>query len=221
MSKIEVLEAKVHWSDRYENSPSLKFALNQMPQREVYEVRKRDDGWRIYWSEDDSFVWFFTYKSPDDGFGGWRRTVKLTDGTTEEVIGGWHSSSASSEPVGFPPVVDISICTHNMSNLGRVSFITADRFKNEVERLLPDVEVIDDKYNVLTVKWRGQPSKSEFMAIEHDRRDKVRDRLKEKYPGGSFLGNSDWYGQCSDEERGELACKPYSALGPASCEAVS
>jgi hypothetical protein len=222
--RIEVLQAAVYWADGYENWPSLRFTLSRKPVWEVYEKRpcsgeqlsaeqeniigrtrstEPTPGWHIYHADDDEFVSFFTWGGkPDMGFGGWRRTIKLTDGTTEEIIGGWHTSGDVAERAGFAPCLDISI-------EGWIGcFVTEERFVREVDRLLPDVEVCRHPGNdVLTVKWRDQPSKAEFMAVEHARRKEIRDGLKAKY------GERNWYRLSTDDERTELDCRPYSALG--------
>lgn len=234
---VAVLAAEVRWRDGYENAPDLAFLLDRDLRFERYDKqacmreqvsseqaaivgsRMRDDrsqGWHLYWSEDDGFAWFFTWGGkPDDGFGGWRRTITLIDGTDEEVVGGWHVGSSAAEAVGHPATVDVTVCTDYMTicgeqclagGLGR--FITEERFRREVERLLPDVEVVRTSRGKLTVKWRGQPSKEEFMAGERGRRDLMRDRLKADY-GDSW----NWFRTVPHEEYAELECRPYSALG--------
>lgn len=227
--RIEVLEVVVCWRDGHENWPDLKFKLSRKPVWDAYEKRpcaggglaaeqeavigartsRPMPGWHIYHAEDDGFVSFFTWGGkPDNGFGGWRRTVRLTDGTTEEIVGGWHTSGSVATGAGFAPCLDCAID----GSIG--CFITEDRFVREVERLLPDVEVCRHPGNgVLTVKWRGQPSKAEFMAVEWERRREIREALKAKYADGSRHGE-DWYRKSSEDELAEFATRPYSALGP-------
>jgi len=231
-TRIEVLDTAVYWADGYENSPSLTFLLSRMPEWDVFEKRpcametlsseqvmvvggtnrQAASGWHIYHSEDDDFAWFFTWGGkPDAGFGGSRRVVTLTDGFTEEVVGGWHVSSSVAEKAGFAPCVDVGVRTSVIRGQlagGTACFITHDRFKSEATRLLPDVEVVEDQYASLTVKWRGQPTKREFMASERERRIVVRESLENAY-------GRDWYKRSSNEEHTLLACRPYSALGPA------
>ncbi len=230
MSKIEVLSAEVWWGDGYENSPSLTFELDRAPAWDVYERRpcaremlssdqvaivggstssRPTPGWHAYWSHDDGFVWFFTWGGkPDDGFGGHRRTIKLLDGSEELVVGGWHTGPSVALKAGFPPIVECAYRAVGGYRTAMACFVTLERFEAEVARLLPDIEVIGS-----TVKWRGRPSKAEFMAAERERRNIFRDELKAKYHDGSWHGG-DWYKSSTKEERAELSCRPYSALGP-------
>ncbi len=204
MTKIEVLSAEVWWGDGYENPPSLTFELDRVPAWDVYEKRGC-----VYWTEDDGFVWFFTWGGkPDDGFGSRRRVVKLLDGSEELVVGGWHTSPSVAVEAGFPRTVDCAYRAVGGYRTATACFVTLERFEAEVVRLLPDVEVIGS-----TVRWRGRPSKAEFMAAERERRDVLRDELKAKYHDGSWHGG-DWYRRSSEQERAELRCRPYSALGP-------
>lgn len=227
MSKIKVLEAKVWWGDGYVNEPTVRFVIDRAPVFDIYEkrpcgqetlsaeqaavvgskMRRQVDGWHVYYSEDDEFSTFFTWDGkPDEGFGRWRRTIKLSDGTEEEIIGGWHTGPDVAVEAGFPPCVDTSYVLDADDRVGLACFISEERFRLEVERLLPDVEVIRSIYNGLTVKWRNQVSKAEFVDIEADRQEQVRNSLKAKYPG-------DWYYCATDEERDQFSTQPYSALG--------
>jgi hypothetical protein len=92
--------------------------------------------------------------------------------------------------------------------------VTVPRFEAEVARHLPDCEVVEGKYGGLTVKWRGQPSKDDFMDGEKARRDVIREGQKKLY------GERGWYDEMPDEIRAELECRPYSALGPAEVKAA-
>lgn len=243
MSGIEVLAAEVWWGDGYENWPSLTFLLDRMPRWEVYERRPcaagalsaeqeaiaggaraaaPTPGWHVYHSEDDGFAWFFTWGGkPDDGFGGSVRRVRLTDGSEAEVVGGWHAGGDVAVRAGFAPCLDVGVRTTLVAGErlagGTACFVTEERFEAEVARLLPDVEVCRHPSNrVMTVKWRGQPSKAEFMAVENERRRIVRERLAAKYHDRSWHGG-DWYRKASRAELAELAeldTRPYSALGP-------
>ncbi len=228
--EINVLSADVWWGDGYENSPSLTFVLDRAPRWEVYDKRpgggrgqlsseqeaaigrpapaKTIPGWSVYWSHDDGFVTFFTWGGkPDDGFGGWRRTVRLLDGSEEEVVGGWHVSPGVAVEAGLSWTIDAAYSVHGEP--GRIScFVTIERFEAEVARLLPDVEVVG-----AIVGWRGRPSKAEFMKVERGRRDALRDVLRARYADDSWHGG-DWYRRATDDERAELKCRPYSALSP-------
>lgn len=218
MTKIDVLDVAVWWGDDCSNWPSLTFLLDRMPEFGPYNKRLSTDGKdNFYWQECDGFASFFVWSGkPDDGFGGWRRTVQIDDGTEEEVVGGWSSRAEVAESFGHPATVPIGARTDYYEIKGKKVLagglgmhITHDRFRREVERLLPDVEVIPAKYGILTVKWRGQPSKEEFIKTEDERRGPIRDALKEKY------GRWDWYNRATSDEQAELAIKPYSALGQA------
>jgi hypothetical protein len=238
---INVLDIGVTWYDDSVNFPQVKFLLDHKPNFDVYEKRPCDQvtlsseqalivgstmsrkkpGWNIYWSEDDHFITFFTWGGkPDDGFGRWRRTIKLSDGSSEEIIGGWHVGPQAAIDAGFSVTVDTSyvVASEVRSNRhwtkqgGMACFITQERFIQEIGRLRPDLEVcyINDSP---TVKWQGQISKNEFQNIDDKRRNQVREDLKKKYPTGPSVFN-DWWNQATDEEKKELSYKKYSELGP-------
>lgn len=236
---IRVLDAAVYWADGYENSPHLTFLLDRKPDWGTYEKRPcaaerlsteqaaivggprqhaPAPGWHIYHAEDDGFATFFTWGGKaDDGFGGWRRTITLIDGGTEEVVGGWHVGPGVAIDAGFPPCVDAGIRTDRPGRGplggGIACFITEDRCRREVAAHLPDVEVCRATAGGgLTVKWRGQQSKADFMAIERGRRETIRTALKAKYHDGSRHGG-DWYRHATNDERAALQTRPYSALG--------
>lgn len=221
MSPIKVLQAAVWWADGCENWPSLTFLLNRMPDWSVREKRAipTEPGWHVYWAAEDEFATFFAWGGrPDDGFCGARRTVTLTDGSTEEIVGGWRTSGDVATSVGFPRLVDVTVRTDLLGGErlagGTGCFVTEERFKREVAAHLPDVELCRHPGNdLLTVKWVGQPSKAEFQTVEHARRDALREKLKARYSDGSWH-HGDWIRRTTPEEYESLGCRPYSALGP-------
>lgn len=165
-------------------------------------------GWHVYWADDDGFVTFFTWGGkPDDGFGGHRRIVRLTDGTDEYVKPEYTSPDVAMN-AGLPKTVDSSYLLPGQWVLPVACFVRLGRFEREVTVHLPDVEVVDG-----VARWRGRESKAEFMARERERRDALRDVLKARYKDDTTYGG--WYGRATDDELDELRCRPYSELGPA------
>lgn len=233
---IRVLDIGVEWFDHAVNDPSLCFLLDRKPEYGRYDkrpcaqenlsgeqavavgsrMRNARKGWHLYWAQDGDFAWFFTWGGkPDNGFGGWRRMITLTDGTEEEIVGGWHVGASAATEVGHPQTIDVAYRTDYFTNRhtgekrlggGTGCFITEERFRLEIEEHLPAVEVVESRYHGLTVKWRDAPSKAEHVAAESLRRTQLRDGLKVKYPG-------DWWAQLSVAEKDELTVRPYSALG--------
>ncbi len=227
---INVLSAEVWWGDTYENAPSVTFHVDRDPEWKVYDKRpggsagllsaeqeavigrrapvRPTPGYNVYWTQDGDFVWFFSWGGkPDDGFGGWRREIELADGTVELVVGGWHVSPSIAVSAGFPKIIETAYISPG-HRVGVACFVTVERFEREVAIHLPDVEVTGS-----TVKWRGQPSKAQFMAAERERRDIFRDEMKAKYSDGSWH-HGNWYKKMTADEKVEMACRPYSALGP-------
>jgi hypothetical protein len=176
---VTVIDIDVRWGDGYANSPSLAFLVAGLPERDeetVYSKHRHPQGTTIYWNECDGFVWWFSWRgTPDDGFGGWRRAVRIDDGTTEIVTGGWHGAPPAAMDAGLPACVDVAVIrVEDPLNRawprcgGQAAFITQDRMLAEIASLRPDLEVIPDPYNHLTVKWCGQPSKAEWAALAPD-----------------------------------------------------
>lgn len=241
---IQVLDMSVEWSGHYANDPSLCLLLSRAPEYGRYDkrpcveetvsgeqaaiigsrVRGQLKGWHLYWAQDGDFAWFFTWGGkPDDGFGGWHRTITLLDGTEEQIVGGWHTGAQAAADVGHATCVDAAYRTDYFVNRltgekrlagGTGCFVAERRLRAEVARLLPDVEVIAGRYGGVTVKWRGQPSKAEFLDAEQQRREPVRKALKAKY------GGHDWYGKLTlaakDALRTDRAL--YGDLGPMTSE---
>jgi hypothetical protein len=237
---IQVLDIGVEWHAQYANDPSLCFLLDRQPEYGRYDkrpcaqeqvsgeqaaiigsrMRNERKGWHLYWSQDGDFAWFFTWGGkPDDGFGGWRRTITLLDGTEEEIVGGWHTGPQAATDVGHPACVDVAYRTDYFVNRhtgekrlsgGTTCFVTEERLRMEVARLLRDVEVIEGRYGGVTVKWRGQPSKAEFLDAQAKRREPIRKALEAKY------GGYNWYSKITDAEHESLTERAlYADLGPA------
>jgi hypothetical protein len=176
----------------------------------------------VYWQEWDSdgdFAWFFTWTGvPDDGFGGWKRTIELTDGGTENVVGGWHTMPAVAEAAGFPATLDTGVVrAEDVDNGGArwpsgglATFVTVSRISRELERLCPDLELIEAPYVGHTVKWRGRASKAEWLELDAVRHKLVVKELAEKY------GLHQWYKRATRDERDRLQPPiKYGDLGPA------
>jgi len=200
--------------------------------------RKRP-GWHVYWAELDGFATFFTWGGePDDGFGRWRRDVHLSDGTVEHVIGGWHTGPSVAVEAGFPETLDIAVVDQEgveqhearCRELGRDPnpwtrtgglgmFITVERARIEIAKHRPDLEWAESRFGFgPVVKWRGQPSKAEFQAVDDVRRKAIRDGLKARY--GDGYGRDNWWYKATDAEKAEMDQRPYSALGAVMAEAA-
>jgi hypothetical protein len=218
---LEVLRADVHWQDDYDTDwLRVQLLLSREPSFGPYSKRAMPDpGGHLYVRWDGPLCSFFYWAGrPDDGFGGWKRDIDLDDGTKETVVGGWHCQSRYVADVGFERVVE---CTYRTTpyfdgslNGGALVSITETAFRQIADELLPDMEVVEAPYNILTVKWRGQLSKAEWVERECVRRLKIREELAAKY-GDVSVGPKSWYNQSTPEERKLLERKPYSKLGPA------
>lgn len=171
---VKTLAFDVDWHDSAANSPRLLALTEGLPVRDADTAYEKhaiadDPGWHVYYSDFDGYVWFFTWGGkPDDGFGGWKRTVTLSDGTTETVIGGWHASSDCTTAAGLPRVMSV-VTTRNETESARwprsgsSGFMTVERVERELPLLRPDLELVATPWG-MTVKWRGQPSKDEHIA---------------------------------------------------------
>jgi hypothetical protein len=239
MDPIQILNIAVRWSDGFENDPSLSFLLDRKPEWEVYEKRPSTDaqlsaeqtaaagtsgargrkGWHIYRACDGDFSTFFTWGGkPDQGFGGWRRDVPLTDGTVEHVTGGWSAGGTVAEQAGFPACFDGAYVTRLTQDRrtglyrvggGTVCHVNVDRVVTELARLRPELEAVDSPYG-WTVKWKGRIDKRTFQRQEHDRRAVLRDSFKaDLEPDYGWH----WHQHITEEQSEALGCRPYSALG--------
>jgi hypothetical protein len=234
---IQVKDIGIEWADGYANDPSLCLLLDRAPEYGRYDKRPcaketlsgeqamivgsrgrvRREGWHLYWTQDGDFAWFFTWGGePDDGFCGWKRTITLLDGTTQDIVGGWHVGASAASDVGHAACVHVAYRTDYLTNRhtgekrlggGTSVFITRQRLEREIARLLPDVEATTGRGGGMTVKWRAQPSKAEHLQAERERIEPIREALKAKYP-------RDWRRESSQAERDSLkAGVPYSTLG--------
>lgn len=204
---VEILDAHVNWRGTYENTPDLTLLVRgrEAPSEHRYEkhpcgreqlsteqaavvgsrMEHEASGWHVYVAEDDGFVSFFTWGGePDDGFGGRRRTITLTDGTEEEIVGGWHVGPTVLSEVGFGNVWDCAVQDADGDLMKRnersahsrpwwkvtplALAVRAERLVWAVNEYLPDVVIKDGQ-----LAWRGQPTKTEWHRTEKERIQKA------------------------------------------------
>ena len=146
----ELLDIAVEWNERIANPPRFGVLVDRMPKFDVWEKRPLEldqPGWHLYYAQDGEFASFFTWSgNADDGFAGWRRTVTLTDGTTEEIIGGWSGSPIVPLRLGYPPVVGVGVRDdaadfERFGGMGGLHMhLSLDRLRREVAARYPNAK---------------------------------------------------------------------------------
>lgn len=100
MSETTIIEIRPQFSEFFDNQPDFEVRVSREPQFGPYDERQK-----LYIAQDGPILNFFTWSGkPDNGFGGWRRTIELKAGGALEVIGGW-SSGASSVSSVYPELL--------------------------------------------------------------------------------------------------------------------
>jgi hypothetical protein len=89
---MSLRDAKVEWMEGFDNTPGFKILVDDdWADHSEHRYEERNG---IYLSIlPNGMVSFFFYKSPGDGFGGRKFTLKMKDGTERELIGPWSSNS--------------------------------------------------------------------------------------------------------------------------------
>lgn len=209
MTPPEIADAFVFWNDRYGNSPDLIVNLRgplEFPEPWM-KVKIPDDDHSLYWRCDGPFYVYFVWAGkPDRGFGGWRRTIKLVNGTSEEVVGGWTSNPSSFKAAGMGEMLEVTAYQNGAKATSCA--LPREEVERIVEQFCPDVEIIETGKDCepITFKLAGELSKEEWMELEGQRTDAIRAQLKEKY-------GTRWYDLSTAEEKQPFQSKPYSGIG--------
>jgi hypothetical protein len=87
---MKVLDAKVEWSETFDNTPRFMLLVDKIPDTENAIYKKKDS---LYFSETDGFVRFFSYSSPGDGYAGCVFNITLENGEKVALKGPWSSRS--------------------------------------------------------------------------------------------------------------------------------
>lgn len=176
--------------------------------------RESRPGWHVYLREDGPLVSFFTWGGgADDGFGGWRRTITLDDGTEEEIIGGWHSSSDVAERAGFDPVMSVSVfddaASWERGHTAMAAFCKRDALLEAVAEFAPHLSAPDEGYEF---GYNGQPNKTEFRYLERMRL--AAEKLQWERENGRAWAFDEHYAS-GDYHDPKWAMRSYTTLGPA------
>jgi hypothetical protein len=92
---MKIIEVRPDWHEGYDNMPTFQVLVSRKsklnPEKAVYEERGT-----LYVAKDGVLLTHFSYNGkPNEGFGGWKRTVTMIDGSKREIIGGWYSDAHS------------------------------------------------------------------------------------------------------------------------------
>jgi hypothetical protein len=102
---MKILRARVNWFDDFDNAPQLEVWIDALPHDQVrYEQRGH-----LYFGESDGYVSFFSYRGPDEGYGGREFTLTMKDGSTQILKGPWSSNPDSMAAAGFPMTYDVAL----------------------------------------------------------------------------------------------------------------
>lgn len=103
---IEVIKGRIRWSETYSNPPGLELLVSRIPKLEEHRFERRGS---CYYSELDGLCSFFSWDGrPDHGYGGRAFTLRMLDGSTEELVGPWSSSCSAMNSLGFGPCTEVA-----------------------------------------------------------------------------------------------------------------
>lgn len=100
---MNILDLKIDWSPKFDNTPSVQVLVDEIPTDLVYIDRHP-----FYFAEKDGFVSFFYYQKPGDGYGGRAFDIE-TDKGPKVLKGPWSSNSDAMYAAGFPDTISVSI----------------------------------------------------------------------------------------------------------------
>ncbi len=97
---MKIIDVRPKWMEEFDNVPTFDVLVSEKPSFTVYQERDT-----LYVAQDGVILCHFSYDGkPNEGFGGWRRTVTMLDGTTRDIVGGWYSGAHSINSV-FPELL--------------------------------------------------------------------------------------------------------------------
>lgn len=135
---MKLIKAKVNWGEGYANSPSLDILVDKMP--DLNDLRHRRKG-NLYYAELDGYVDFFSYTSPDRGFGGRTFNITMENGEKKALHGPWSSRASVMNSVGFGPCIDVGITESPQSYERGYTFYSGHVTVNLIENSKHLVEV--------------------------------------------------------------------------------
>jgi hypothetical protein len=103
---MKVLDAQIEWMWEYSNSPSIKVLVDKIPNSSEFVYEQRDS---CYFGENGGLVSYYSYRGPDNGYGGRHFKLKMKDGTEKTLIGPWSSRSSVMNGHGFPLSKEVTI----------------------------------------------------------------------------------------------------------------
>lgn len=117
-----VLETRLELYSKTQYRTNIRVTLDDNEENNfVFEERNG-----IYRGESGDVVRFYAYHLPGNGFGGSRINVKMSDGTTRELIGPW-SSRAGCIHAEYPDREPVVECTNVKWNM--VTHVKLSRLK--------------------------------------------------------------------------------------------
>lgn len=146
---MKPLDAKIHWSFEYANQPTLQLLVDKIPDTNDMRYEYKDN---CYFAEKDSYVKFFYYERPGNGYGGAKIPIVLKDRASKILIGPWSSGSYAMNKL-FRPSLDVHIIDKpddfNRGYTFIAGHVTLEFASKAVLKYLPDVELIKvyDGYN--------------------------------------------------------------------------
>ena len=109
---MKILKAKVDWMKDWDNHPNLVVLVDKIPNHD--DLRFNQQG-GMYWAIKDGYASYLYYTHPGEGFAGRVFTLKMVDGTTQELKGPWSSRAGCVNTVlhdlsGLQgPIVDVTM----------------------------------------------------------------------------------------------------------------
>lgn len=86
-----IIKARPNWHEGFDNPPSIEVLVDQFPDDSSIQWEERNG---LYLGRSGALSRFFSWSGkPDQGFGGWKRSITMLDGSVREIIGGWHGST--------------------------------------------------------------------------------------------------------------------------------
>lgn len=147
---MKILDMQIDWRYKYGNSPDIKILVDEIPDDLVYEVMTLAGNSELYFAEKDGYVNFYSYKGPDNGFGGKSFELNLGNGESVILIGPWSSRTGVMNKF-FPPSREVSMTTNPEVMEKGITFssgyVTVELLREAMKKFCPDHELIMDPNN--------------------------------------------------------------------------
>ena len=135
--------AKVLWNEGYINDPVLEIRVSEQPGEMRWQFKELDKGCTAAFGSNDEGLVSFYYHDPkhQEGFGG--STVVCGDRTFK---GPWSSNADAMALIGFPKTLPVRVWVPEYKYTPMAYHMLLDEYKSVIERFLPGVMLVEDKY---------------------------------------------------------------------------